>query len=361
MFSVKIVIAILISLFVTSLSLAAEKAPILYEGASLTEDVTWRGSILVKGFVVVAPHATLRIEPGTIVRFEASTDQQLPNLVVQGRIHAVGTADKPIIFTPDKAVASSGAWGGLVLIATEKRNALEHCRIEYADTGIDVRFSTVNLKGTSIVKTRLGLIAYDGIVQLNGVLISGAETGVEAHNSELDVRDSTIELCQRGCAIKNSTAVFASSKIINNRNSGLESDECRLKVSGVEFTGNLTGARIRGGDGQIVSSGFIKNQQTALHLSQSRIKIHRCRFSDNSLDAVRVDDGWALLVNNVFSSNGGKNIYNGGSEAVSARQNWWESTNAAAIREKNYDALQDSSKGVVYTFPWLQEKPPLMP
>ena len=55
----------------TTISSAAEQATSVYDGAVLTEDVTWRGSILVRGFVVVAPQATLRIEPGTVVRFAA--------------------------------------------------------------------------------------------------------------------------------------------------------------------------------------------------------------------------------------------------------------------------------------------------
>ncbi len=135
----------------TTISLAAEPGTtVVYDGAVLTEDVTWRGSILVKGFVVVAPQATLRIDPGTVVRFAATAAQQLPNLVVQGRLHAAGTGERPIMLTSDRSRPARGAWGGIVLLSTEKRNLLEHCRIEYAETGIDLRFSTITLKTVSI-------------------------------------------------------------------------------------------------------------------------------------------------------------------------------------------------------------------
>ncbi|NTW81717.1 MAG: hypothetical protein HGB32_16490, partial [Geobacteraceae bacterium] len=74
----KIIFALSLFLWMTTISLAAEQPAAVYDGAVITEDVTWRGSILVRGFVVVAPQATLRIDPGTIVRFTATATQQLP-------------------------------------------------------------------------------------------------------------------------------------------------------------------------------------------------------------------------------------------------------------------------------------------
>src|ERR1700681_3205247 len=106
----------------TTISLAAEQPTEVYDRAVLTEDVTWRGSILVKGFVVVAPQATLRIDPGTVVRFAATAGQQLPNLVIRGRLHAAGTSERPIVLTSDRSRPARGSWGGIVLLSTEKRN-----------------------------------------------------------------------------------------------------------------------------------------------------------------------------------------------------------------------------------------------
>lgn len=345
----------------TAISLADEQGTAVYDGVVLTEDVTWRGSILVRGFVVVAPHATLRIDPGTVVRFAASAAQQLPNLVIQGRLQATGTSEKPVVLTSDRSRPQRASWGGIVLLSTEKRNLLEHCRIEYAETGIDVRFSTVTLKSVSIVQAQTALLSHDGIVQMTGSTVSDSETGIEIYDSEFEGRDTTISSCQRGCLLSRSAVVLASSKIMNNQLTGLETDDCRIKITGGEFSGNVYGARIKGGEGQIGMSRFLQNKQTALHLLGSRIKIQRCLFAENLQDALRTEDGRALLLNNAFSLNGGFNLYNAGSEVVGARQNWWGAADQSLISQKIHDATRNKDTGAVHIFPWLNEKPQLMP
>lgn len=357
----KILFAACIFFCLTTISPAAEQSAAVYDGAVLSEDVTWSGSILVRGFVVVAPQATLRIEPGTVVRFASSDTQQLPNLVVQGRLHAVGTSDLPVILTSDRSTPVRGSWGGVVFLSTEKRNLLELCRIEYAEIGVDVRFSTVALKGVSLVQARTALLAHDSVVQMTGSTVSDSETGIEIYNTEFDGRDTTVSACQRGCLLSKSAIVLASPKIMNNLQTGLEADECRIRITGGEFAGNALGAHIKGSEGQIVMSRFFQNIRTALHLSGSNIKIQRSLFDGNRQDALRVEDGRALLLNNAFVSNSGFNLYNAGREVVSARQNWWGTTDQLLIRQKIHDADRDKNTGTVNVFPWLNEKPLMVP
>ncbi|MDD2582688.1 MAG: right-handed parallel beta-helix repeat-containing protein [Desulfuromonadaceae bacterium] len=357
----KTLFAAFIFFCMTTISMAAEQPAVVYDGVVLTEDVTWSGSILVQGFVLVAPNVTLRIDPGTVVRFAAAADGQLPGLVIQGRIHAAGTSEQPIAFTSDQSSPLRGSWGGIVLLSTGKHNLMEHCRIEYAETGIDLRFSTVALQSVSIVQARTALLLHDGVVQMTGSTVSDSETGIEGYNSEFDVRDTTITSCKRGCFLNKSAVVLAAVNIMNNQETGLEAKDCRIRITGGEFSGNMHGGCINGGEGQIVMSKFMRNRQTALHLGCSRIKIQRCLFVDNVQDALRVEDGLALFLNNVFSSNGRYNLYNAGSEIVSARLNWWGSADRSLIWQKIHDILRDKDAGAVHAFPWLVEKPRLMP
>lgn len=357
----KTLFAVIIAFCVATSSLAAEQATTVYDGAVLTEDVTWRGSVLVRGFVVVAPQATLRIDPGTVVRFAATAAQHLPNLVVQGRLHAVGTPERPIVMTSDQIKPTRGSWGGLVLLSTEKRNMLERCRIEFAETGVDVRFSSVTLKSVTIEQANTALLSHDGVVQMAGSNISNSETGIDVQNSEYDGRDTTVDSCKRGCVLNKSAVVLASVKISNCQQVGLEADECRIKITGGEFSGNALGARIKDGEGQIAMSSFVRNTQTALHFSGSRIKIHRCLFAGNFQDALRVEDGWSLILNNAFSSNGGYSIYNAGRDVVAARQNWWGTVDPVLIGEKISNSNHGKKSGTVQVFPWLSEKPQFMP
>ena len=350
-------------LCMATVSLAAEQSVTVYNGAVLTEDTTWRGSILVNGFVVVAPQATLRIEPGTVVRFVVSVTGQLPNLVVQGRLHAVGLPDRQVLFTADRADRFKplhSLWGGIVMLSTEKRNLLEQCRIEYAETGIDLRFSTLTLKSVSITQARTALLSHDGIVHMSNSTVSDSDTGVEINTSEFDSKDMSISSCQRGCVLHKSAAVFTSPKIMNNQK-GLESDDCRIKITGGEFSGNTLGVQVKGGEGQIVMSRILRNSQIGMHLVGTRIKVQRCLFSENRQSALRTEDGQALLLNNAFVSNGGFNLYNAGHDVVSARQNWWGTTDQSLIGQKIYDAARDKNSGAVNVFPWLITMPLLMP
>jgi hypothetical protein len=345
----------------TCLASATDQDPRLYDRAVLTEDVTWSGSVLVKGYVVVAPQATLRIDPGTVVHFVGTSPRQLPTLIIQGRIHAAGTPELPIIFASEKPSSLRGSWGGIVFLSTEKRNLLERCRIESPETGVDVRFSTVTLKSVSIVKAQTALLSHDGVVQMTGSTLADSETGLDLNNSEFEGKETVLSSCVRGCVASKSALVFSSVSITNSQQVGFEADDCRLKITGGELSGNGVGARIKGGEGQIFMSRFQKNRQTALQLSGTRIKVQRCLFAENIGEAVRTEDGGALLLNNAFSANGGFNLYNAGREAVTARQNWWGTADQLLVGTKIFDAAADSRSGVVHVFPWLDAKPQLMP
>ncbi len=42
-------------------------ADLIYKNGIITEDVTWNGNVLVEGGLILAPQATLTMEPGTTV------------------------------------------------------------------------------------------------------------------------------------------------------------------------------------------------------------------------------------------------------------------------------------------------------
>jgi hypothetical protein len=345
---------------------AQEKAPdassAVYDGTTLTEDVTWRGTVLVKGYVVVAPHATLRIEAGTVVRFAPPVSKNRSSrLIVQGRIQGIGTVSSPILMTSGQTKPARGDWGGIFLVGTEKRNTLEQCRIEYADSGIDARYSSINLKMVSITKSNRAILAHDAVVQMLGGTVADSQTGIEAHDSEFEVQDAIISDCQRGLVMNRSSLGISSVKVTDNKLSGLLSDDCRVKITSGEFSENGIGASFKGGEGQIQTTSFIRNLVAALHLQGTRMKIQRCRFSDNSRDAIRTEDGLALLSGNTFTSNKGFNIYNAGRENANAELNWWGSADQSVIVEKIHDSVRDPRSGTVQVFPWLTEKPPFMP
>jgi hypothetical protein len=346
----------------SSVSMAADLVSVQPDGTVLTEDTTWRGSISVKGSVVVAPQATLRVEPGTVIRFSTIVGtHSAAQLVIQGRIQAIGTAELPIVMTSASSQTQRGSWGGIVLMATEKKNIIEQCRIENADTGLALSFSSLSLKSVSIVRTLTAVRARDSLLQISGGTVADSDIGLEIHDSELEAHDMTVSSCRKGSILHRSAVALTSVSLLKNTFVGMEAEECRVKIVAGTFSDNALGATFIGGEGQILTSRFMRNSGTALQLSAARLKIQRCQFAENRKDAVRVEDGRALLFNNSFSSNGGYNLYNAGSEEVNVRLNWWGSAEPAMVMSKIFDPASTPTIGNVRLFPWLLEKMSLEP
>ncbi|MDA0278239.1 MAG: hypothetical protein O2831_05875 [Bacteroidetes bacterium] len=93
-----------------------------------TNDKVW----LMDGKIVVQDGATLTVEAGTIVKAAAGTGANATVLIVAkgAKIEAVGTAEKPIIFTdandrivyaygstsPNRSVTDKGLWGSVIIL-----------------------------------------------------------------------------------------------------------------------------------------------------------------------------------------------------------------------------------------------------
>jgi hypothetical protein len=333
-----------------------------YVNKTLSEDSSWHGTILIKGFLVVAAQATLRIEPGTIIRFMIpGGGRQLSRLIVMGRIQAVGTAEHPILFAPDQAQSNKGDWGGVLLLASEKRNQLEHCRIEGAETGLEGRFSTFTAKALSITRSTNGCILRDSIVTLNAPNISACDTGIEAHDSEVELRGATLAANRRGMSLYRSSVVMSSVVVTGSSQQAMLSEDCRLKLSACEISDNALGARISGGEGQVFLSRFVRNRETALHLATTRLKISRCQISDNLRDGLRLEDDRATVWGNAISDNGGFNLVYSGQDTVNVMQNWWGSSAASSITAKVSASASAQRSAAVNLFPWLTEKPAIFP
>jgi len=99
----------------------------------ITTATTWSADkiYLLKGNVYVTGNATLTIQPGTIIKGDKATKGSL--VITRGsKIEAVGTVDKPIVFTSNQPAGAreKGDWGGLVLLGKAKNNIGTGVKIE---------------------------------------------------------------------------------------------------------------------------------------------------------------------------------------------------------------------------------------
>ncbi len=119
---------------------------------TISEDTTWSvlgGPYRVTGQLAVAPGATLTIEPGTSVFFEPGT-----RMVVNGRMHAVGTSDQQVRFT--RTPGTTGTWGGLQFLNSMQDNRIHWAVVEWGITNdgmIGLENSSIELDSVTLDNT----------------------------------------------------------------------------------------------------------------------------------------------------------------------------------------------------------------
>ncbi|WP_375755311.1 hypothetical protein [Corallococcus exercitus] len=89
---------------------------------SITGDTTWKAgtTYTLKNYVFVES-GTLTIEPGVTIKGNEGSALVITR---EAKLHAVGTAEKPIVFTSSQAEGSraAGNWGGVVLLGKARIN-----------------------------------------------------------------------------------------------------------------------------------------------------------------------------------------------------------------------------------------------
>ena len=125
---------------------------------TISTDTTWTlaGSpYIVTGNVQVGRYnsnpATLTIEPGVEVRFNAGTHLLIGwNSYYYGALNATGTPSNPITFTSNAASPSPGDWNGIYFsnYTADDLTTLEHCTVEYGGANTYGNLFFQNASGT---------------------------------------------------------------------------------------------------------------------------------------------------------------------------------------------------------------------
>lgn len=334
-----------------------------YRDATLTEDVTWHGEVLVEGGVTVSPQATLTVEAGTVVRFRtASGDRSSAAvLLIQGRILVSGTNEKPVLFTSGYEEPRSGDWQGIVLLASEKKNLIEHCQVEGAETGLDASFSRFTMNNALFVKCRTGVRGQDSLLAVSGGGASNCIVGLTLYDCEADIRDANFSSNRRGVTAARTSLYLAGSTLYGNDFEAMTAENSRVRVLGNSFTLNGSGLSLTSCEGSVSANRILKNTDYGLTLIRSRVKANGNEIAQNGKVGVRVEEGSSVAWGNMFFANGSYDLYNAGSEEFRAIGNWWGEGTPADIGKRIFDQRADNGRGRVLYMPILKEKPLPMP
>lgn len=136
-------------------------APLVVNDLVLASDTVWSGEILVEGVVVVGRKATLRIEPGTIVRFR-KTDRNHDGIGdaeirVMGRLLAVGTSAERIRFTSAATAPAPKDWSYVLIYTSARESEIRFCEFSHAFSGLQVHFSKARVTDSLFENNHEGL------------------------------------------------------------------------------------------------------------------------------------------------------------------------------------------------------------
>jgi len=162
--------------------------------SAITVNTTWTANkkYLLKGNIYVQAPAELTIEAGTIIMGDKVTKGAL--VVSRGaKIHAVGTATKPIIFTSSapKGFRNIGDWGGVVLLGKAQNNQSADQPIEgiSAPTGDNGKYGGTadddNSGELQYVRIEFGGIALSTDNELNGLTFGSVGSGTKVDHIQV--------------------------------------------------------------------------------------------------------------------------------------------------------------------------------
>ena len=328
-----------------------------YRDAMLTEDISWHGEVLIEGGVTIAPQATLTVQSGTVVRFKGSAGSGAHGvLVVQGRIIVSGGVDKPVIFTSLYEDAATGDWQGIVLLSSGKKNLIENCRVEGAETGFDASFSTVTMKNIFCSRCRTGVRMQDSIAVMTGGGAGECGSGLILYDCEADIRSADFFGNRLGIYAARTSLFLTDSRLSGNNLLALTADACRLNIAGNSITANGNGLNLTRCEGSVTANRIAKNAFYGLVLTNSRVKVNGNEIALNARVGLRIDDGKGIAWGNALFDNGDYDLYNAGTEEFRAIGNWWGET-SSDIAGRIIDRRVDETLGRVLYLPVLRTRP----
>ena len=219
------------------------------------------GIYIVTGDLTVRNGATLTVEAGVEIRFQAGTSMVIGVPGEAGILLCQGTSGLPITLTSDESTPSPGDWNRLSLAATSVGSQLDHTLIEYGgstDGSLHIGAVGIQLSSCEIRESgdRGVCLEGSGSIQADSVLIhDNTDIGLLFYASSSGI----MNLCQvydNGAtgilSVSDGSLDLTGGSVSGNSSDGLDValSQMDVSVSGVTFSGN-GGAPIVGDTSQM--------------------------------------------------------------------------------------------------------------
>lgn len=162
--------------------------------AAITANTTWTTgkTYLLRGLIYVKNGATLTIQPGVVVKGDASVSGGTALIITKGsKINAVGTSAAPIVFTSSKDTGARqvGDWGGVIILGKAALNRPGGiANIEGIATSTDTEYggATTPDDNDNSGNLKYARIEYGGYVFATDQEINGLTMGAVGRNTVID-------------------------------------------------------------------------------------------------------------------------------------------------------------------------------
>ena len=180
-------------------------------------DREWKGNVLVRGVELVPEGTTLVIHPGTKVRFafldEDGDGWGDAGLRVEGKLLALGTREKPIVFEAGEGNGLPGRWGEIRLESKEP-SVFRNCRFSGAQWALHAHFTSLRVESSLFRDNNGGMKFRGDPVEIYGSTFTGNGTAIRYWESSPEIISNSIR--------ENGTGVFArlgsDSSLVRNNN-----------------------------------------------------------------------------------------------------------------------------------------------
>ncbi len=193
--------------------IAAVVAAVLFSArvraGTLEANAVWTGTVKVSGRLLVKPGVTLKIEPGTVVKFVPAkpddTGLAQCGMLILGTIIADGRPGARIRFTSAAQRPRPGDWGEIQIIRS-KGSSFTDCDFRFGGWGLHMHHTKIKISGCTFMRNRFGGIrGKGGRVEIAGCILKGMHIGIRylsggpyIHNSDI-TDDRTGIFWRQGC------------------------------------------------------------------------------------------------------------------------------------------------------------------
>ena len=175
----------------------------------LRNNTVWTGTVKVSGRLLVKRGVTLKIDPGTVVKFvpakQDDTGLAQCGMLVRGTIIADGLPGARIRFTSAAQRPRPGDWGEIQIIKS-KGSSFTDCDFRYGGWGLHIHHTKIKISDCTFMRNSFGGIrGKGGKVEIAGCVLKGMQIGMRywkgapyIHNSDI-MDDGTGIFWRQGC------------------------------------------------------------------------------------------------------------------------------------------------------------------